>query len=40
VRAGDEDRAWEDLAADLRVHYQTIDGIELLRKETGELLRE
>jgi len=40
VRAGEEDRAWEDLAADLRVHYQTVDGIDLLRKEIGELLLE
>lgn len=40
ARAGEEYRAWEDLASDLRRYYRTVDGIELLRKEIGELLRE
>jgi hypothetical protein len=40
LRAGEGDRAWDGLVADLRASYQTVDGIELLRKEISELLQE
>jgi hypothetical protein len=40
LRAGEEDRARDELTSDLREYYQTDSGIELLKKEIGEVLRE
>ncbi len=39
LRAGEVERAWRELSADVRRFYQTVDGVELLEREVTELLR-
>jgi hypothetical protein len=39
LRAGEDERAWWELSADVRRFYQTVDGVELLEREITELLR-
>lgn len=40
LRAGEEDRAWETFASDVRRYYQDVTGVDLLKKEIIELLRQ
>ncbi len=40
VRAGEEERAWQSFAVDITTYYRTADGVEILRTEIDELLRQ
>ena len=40
VRAGEEERAWQSFAADVAAYYRSAEGVDTLRGEISELLRE